>query len=167
MQYSTTYCRRHRRSPTTDEETAPINLRSNSLLAYLVVILMIFAPGFAISALDAQTAATLTGTIVDASAAALPGVSVTLRQPGTGLSRTATTGPDGRYVLAGMPAGAYELRAELAGFRPLVRTQLILTVGETATLPLAMVIRSALDHLWAALIDSTKSCFPCTRDGDA
>ena len=48
----------------------------------------------------------------------LPGVALTLTQPSTGLTRTTVSGRDGRFVLAVLPAGAYELRAELSGFRP-------------------------------------------------
>ena len=46
---------------------------------------------------------------------------LTLTQPDTGLTRTAVTGTDGRFVFAGLPAGAYELRAELSGFGTQVR----------------------------------------------
>ena len=65
--------------------------------------------------LSAQTSATLTGQVADSSQAVLPGVALTLTQPSTGLTRTAVSGRDGRFVLAVLPAGAYELRAELAG----------------------------------------------------
>ncbi|MQA31875.1 MAG: TonB-dependent receptor plug domain-containing protein [Luteitalea sp.] len=88
----------------------------------------------------AQTTATMTGTISDASGAALPGVRLTLRHTATGLTRTLVTGNDGRFVFAGAPVGDYELRAELSGFRTVVRQGLQLTVGETVSLPLAMEI---------------------------
>lgn len=82
----------------------------------------------------AQTTATLNGSLVDSSGGALPGVQLALRELSTGLARSGVSGPDGRFVFAGLPVGRFELRAELAGFRPLVRN-LELTVGETLTLP--------------------------------
>ena len=47
----------------------------------------------------AQTAATVAGTVQDTSGAPLTGVSVTAKSGATGLTRTTTTGPEGRYVL--------------------------------------------------------------------
>ena len=40
------------------------------------------------------------------------------------------TGPEGRYVIAGLPPGVYELRAELASFKPHVRRGLQLTIAQ-------------------------------------
>jgi hypothetical protein len=89
---------------------------------------------------SAQTAATLTGTIADASGGALPGVHLSLRNAGTGLIRTATSGTDGRFVFAGIPAGTYELRAELSGFRTVVRQGLAVSVAQSLSVPLVMEI---------------------------
>jgi hypothetical protein len=58
----------------------------------------------------------LSGIVQDDSQAVLPGVTLTLSNSETGLSRTVTTNESGRYVFGGMPAGTYVLRAELAGF---------------------------------------------------
>ena len=90
--------------------------------------------------LHAQTAATVTGTVTDTSGATLPGVNLTLQHTATGLIRTLVTGTDGRFVFAGIPVGDYSLRAELMGFRPLVRQGLVLTVGQTVSVPLEMAV---------------------------
>jgi hypothetical protein len=83
----------------------------------------------------AQTTATLSGSIVDSSGGLLPGVQVTVRQLATGFTRSTTTATDGRFVIAGMSAGPYELRAELSGFRPASRADIVVTVGAAVTLP--------------------------------
>ncbi len=83
----------------------------------------------------AQTTATLTGSVIDASGRPLAAVQVTVRQPATGFARTMATGDDGRFVAAGLSAGLYELRAELTGFRPTATTDILLTVGENVALP--------------------------------
>jgi hypothetical protein len=100
-------------------------------LARIVAIVVL---GFARFA-AAQTTATLSGSIVDASGALLPGVQITVRQLATGFTRSTTTGGDGRFVVAGISAGPYELRAELSGFRPASRADIVVTVGEAVTLP--------------------------------
>ena len=88
----------------------------------------------------AQTASTITGTATDASGGALPGVSLTLQNAATGLLRTATTAADGRFVFAEIPAGTYNLRAELSGFRPVVRRDLPVTIAQALTVPVVMEI---------------------------
>jgi hypothetical protein len=104
----------------------------NSLISVCILLSGAAAPGFA------QTAATLTGTVVDSSGGALPGVALTLRNTGTGLTRAATSTPDGRFVFAGIPAGTYDLRADLSGFRSIVRQALSVTVAQSLTVPLVL-----------------------------
>lgn len=90
----------------------------------------------------AQTAATITGVVSDASGAILAGAQLTLTHTGTGLIRTAATGGDGRFVFAGVQPGAYDLRADMAGFQPYIRQALVLSVGETLSLPLVLQVGS-------------------------
>jgi hypothetical protein len=90
--------------------------------------------------LVAQTAATITGVVRDASGGALPRVQLTLRQTETSVTRSTASDHDGRFVFAVLPVGRYELRAELAGFRTLVRQDTPLTVGETRVLSLVMEV---------------------------
>jgi hypothetical protein len=101
-------------------------------LLTLCIIILGAAPA------KAQTTGTITGTVFDASGGALPGVALTLRNVGTSLMRAATSSADGRFVFAGIPAGGYELRAELSGFRPIVRQRLAVTVAESLSVPLVM-----------------------------
>ena len=89
---------------------------------------------------SAQTAATISGTVADTSGGALPGVALTLRNTGTGLTRTAVSEEQGRFVFAGIPAGTYDLRGELTGFRPVVRQAIPVTVAQSLTIPVVMEI---------------------------
>jgi hypothetical protein len=88
----------------------------------------------------AQTGATLAGVVQDVTGGVLPGVTVVVRHISTGATRQAVTGGDGRFTIAGLPAGNYEVRSELTGFRPLVRSGIALTVGENAALILRMEV---------------------------
>jgi hypothetical protein len=58
------------------------------------------------------------GTVTDPSGSVIAGAKVTAKNIGTGQQREATTGPDGAYVLAELPAGEYTVRAESAGLSP-------------------------------------------------
>lgn len=89
---------------------------------------------------SAQTTSTITGDIKDTNGALVVGVHVTAKHIDTGLSRTTTSETEGRFVFPGLPVGLYELRAELSGFEPLVRSNVILTVNETVDISLTMKI---------------------------
>ena len=54
--------------------------------------------------------ATVSGAITDPSGAVVPGVSVTIVSPGTGLKRSALTDTAGEYRFAGLPTGNYSLQ---------------------------------------------------------
>jgi hypothetical protein len=91
--------------------------------------------------IGAQTAmATVRGKIVDEQGAVLPGVLVTVRALETNLTRTVTTTDVGEYYLPNLPAGAYQLQATLDGFSPARREQLVLAVGQYATIDLTLKV---------------------------
>src|SRR5688500_15166360 len=79
----------------------------------------------------AQTMAALQGRVVDASGAGLPGASIALRDPGTGLTSVVTSDGQGRYYLAAIPAGSYQVSVEADGFRPMRIEALTFEVGRT------------------------------------
>ena len=87
----------------------------------------------------AQTAtATLVGRTLDQSEAALPNVKITLTQTTTGQTRTVTSDESGDFVFLLLPAGKYELTAELGGFQKLIRRELELQIDQRASLDLAL-----------------------------
>jgi hypothetical protein len=92
---------------------------------------------------SAQTSASLAGSVVDVTGGALQAVVINVRNTETGIARETTTDVNGRFVLAGLPVGEYEVRATLPGFRPLARTGILLTVGEQASLQLTLQVGAA------------------------
>lgn len=89
---------------------------------------------------SAQTTATLTGRVFDPSGAVLPGVTVTARSVDTGFQRVTVSDAQGRYTLAALTVGSYDIRAELAGFQTLVRQGVTLTVGDALVIDLTMAV---------------------------
>lgn len=102
------------------------------LLAFLLFISPLVPAAFA------QTAGTITGVVTDGSGAVLPGVAVTARQTDTGLVRSAVTNETGRYAIASLQPGTYEVRAELAGFKPHLRPDVTLAVAETLAINIVL-----------------------------
>src|SRR5918994_6035133 len=82
----------------------------------------------------------ITGSVLDASRTVVSGAQVSARHLETGLVRTAPTQADGRYVLPALPVGAYEIRVEMAGFRPLVRRGITLAVRELAVVDFTLEV---------------------------
>ena len=115
---------------------ARMNLGRMLILGAVVVVLTSALHGTA----AAQTAGTLAGRVLDESGAVLPGVTVSARHTNTRLERTTTSDAQGRYTLASLPPGPYELRAELSGFRPLLRTGLTLTIAQALAVDLTMTV---------------------------
>ena len=53
----------------------------------------------------------ISGTIKDQTGAVIPGAKVSLRNEGTDLTVTTTTGPDGSYIFSPVKIGTYEISA--------------------------------------------------------
>ena len=106
-------------------------------LSSLLLLIVLLAPPLNPFA-TAQTTGNIVGMVQDGNGAVLPGVTITARNVQTELVRSSVTGPEGRFVVAILPPGEYQLRAELAGFRPYVRRDLQVTIGQTLALTIKL-----------------------------
>ena len=96
---------------------------SVSLLAFLVA---------AISPAYGQiVGGTVSGTVHDATGAALSGARVTVRQIETGATRTLITGADGRYAAPSVPVGDYTITAAHDGFAAQERMGITLAIAQS------------------------------------
>src|SRR6476661_4207901 len=84
----------------------------------------------------------LRGRVVDAQGAALPGVTVNVKNQETGMFRDTVSGPDGSFIASGLVPGTYQVSAELQGFKKFERKDLRLEVGKTSSIDVAMAIGS-------------------------
>jgi hypothetical protein len=89
---------------------------------------------------SAQTleSAQIRGIVYDQTKAALPGATVTLTNAATGFTRTVATNADGAYNFAQVPAGTYNMHAELSGFAPTQVTGLVASIGAALTYDITM-----------------------------
>ncbi len=87
---------------------------------------------------QAQTGASLSGTVTDQTGAPLRDVKVTVRSVDTGETRTITTDGGGRYQTSGLPLGHIEIRVAKHGFADETRTGISLAVGENAMVDIKM-----------------------------
>ncbi len=87
--------------------------------------------------------ASISGRVTDASNAAVPGATVTIKNTATAATQTASTDEQGRYALLDLPIGPYDLTISKAGFQNLARTGLQLTVGAAPVLDFQMTVGQA------------------------
>src|SRR5262245_19911186 len=89
---------------------------------------------------QAVAVAQLSGTVLDDSGGALPGVEVTVTQTDTGMTRFVITGEKGEYVFTNLPVGPYKLTTKLEGFSHFEQTGIVLAVGDTRSVNVNMKV---------------------------
>jgi hypothetical protein len=93
------------------------------------IIAMALALTLVVSAVHAQSTATLQGSVFDATGAIVPGATVSVRDGSTGFDRSVRTDGEGRFHVTAIPAGSYEVTATAKGFRSEVIKEFRLEVG--------------------------------------
>jgi hypothetical protein len=109
---------------------------SRSKLLSLVVLAL-----FAAVPLMAQTGTSnISGRVVDAKEAVLPGAVVTLTNEATRVTQTQTTSESGVYAFSSLPPGNYTITVEASGFKTFNSTGNILTVGSPLVVNVTMEV---------------------------
>src|SRR5262245_28904346 len=88
----------------------------------------------------------VSGIAHDKASAVLPGVVVTLTSE-LAAPRETTTAGRGEFRFSDLDPGAYSVRAELAGFAPLVRRDIIVGVGASVEITIEMVVADVLEDV--------------------
>ncbi len=101
-------------------------------MVYLRRILSIFVFALCAAAIaGAQENAEITGTVTDATGAAVPNATVTITHQATNSARTTQTSGSGLYDFSGLQIGTYNLQVSAAGFKAYAQAGLILNVAQT------------------------------------
>ena len=118
-------------------------------MRFIVVSLAAFAllTGGARPAVGQETGGSIAGTIADAQGAAMPGVTVSLRNEGTNAQLNTVTNTDGNYVLPFVSIGRYTLTASLSGFSTTKRENIEVRVGDRLRLDLALQLGSLTEEV--------------------
>ncbi|MGP8247792.1 MAG: TonB-dependent receptor [Bryobacteraceae bacterium] len=89
----------------------------------------------------------LVGVVRDSSGAAVPGVTIKITNTGTGAVRREVTEDTGLYRANLLDVGTYTLEAEKAGFKKVVKSGILLPVGETITLDFSLEVGGLTDTI--------------------
>jgi hypothetical protein len=113
-----------------------MRVRAIRLAATVIVSLAIAA-----TPAVAQVATTaIEGVVTDSSGAAIPGVSIEIRNVDTNLSRSLVSDPEGRFAALQLPPGRYSVTLKLAGFTSVTLDNVLATVGDTIRLNPSMKV---------------------------
>lgn len=116
--------------------------RSSRFLGMLGLIFALELLAFNFSQVHAQTVSTgaIAGTVTDPSGAAIPSVSIAATEKATSSKRVVQSDSSGGYRFNLLSPGEYELRFEAAGFKTVVPPAVKVTVTETTTLNVQLIL---------------------------
>src|SRR5580700_8372520 len=99
--------------------------------------------------LNAQTTAVaeVSGTVSDATGAALVGAQVTMTETDKDSVHSATTDASGRYVLPNLPVGPYRLEVKANGFKDYIQSGIVLVVNNNIQINVAMQVGSISERV--------------------
>ena len=95
----------------------------------------------------AQFSSAIQGTITDASQAAVPEASVTLKNNATGITRETTTSAEGFFRFSSLGAGTYALSVQKAGFSPSTRDNIAVGITEIARVDFALSVGQVAEQV--------------------
>ncbi len=87
----------------------------------------------------------VTGRVTDPSGAVIPGVEMTITNVATGAARTVVSNEQGIYSATQLAPGTYNIKAELAGFKPKAANNIALPVEVTVTLNFPLEVGAVTD----------------------
>jgi outer membrane receptor protein involved in Fe transport len=90
------------------------------------------------SAAMAQNTGSISGEVKDEKQAVITGATVNVRNVSTNETRTAQTNADGRYHIAGVPVGSYEITVESTGFAKHQQSGITLALNQSAVVDVTM-----------------------------
>jgi hypothetical protein len=127
--------------------TIPYFRRPAGMNRIIVAMIALCSTALATPAMAQQTTGSITGRIVDAQGAAVPGVTVTTTQTQTAFTRTDVTDAEGIYRLPALPVGTYDITAELQGFSKVENKGVIVNVGQTLDIAMTLKVASLAESI--------------------
>lgn len=93
------------------------------------------------------TTGTIFGVVRDQSGAVIPGVTVSVRNEGTGLEREFISSEQGSFNFPALPNGTYTIAAELTGFEKFAKSGIILDVNQNYRVDIVLTVGALTDQV--------------------
>jgi hypothetical protein len=104
----------------------------------------------------------VTGIVIDASGALIPGAKITLTNAASGFKTDTVSTGTGNYTLPGLPAGMYALQVESAGFSRYEQTNITVQVAVTTRVEVKLKVGTATESVQV----TAESSLLKTEDGE-
>jgi outer membrane receptor protein involved in Fe transport len=117
-------------------------MKIRSAQRLFLVFVCFFAFSSAVFAQGGTANATLSGTVTDASGAAIANAMITVRNADTNISYPTSSNDRGFYAVANLPPGTYELKASYTGFANYTQTGIVVAVAGVVTVNVALQVAS-------------------------
>jgi len=101
-----------------------------------LMILVLLCPGLGLHA--QVTGARLTGQVTDTTGAVIPEAQITITNTGTNAVTKGVSDQQGEYTIPSLPAGPYKILSTANGFADTLQTNIILTIGQNATINIVL-----------------------------
>src|SRR5580658_10386373 len=111
---------------------------------------VLFAILLAALCLTAQNTANISGTVTDASGAAVSGADVAAINVGNSAKREAKTNAEGQYVFELLPVGEYRIEVNANGFKKFVRTGVVLDIDQSARIDAPLTVGAVTEQVTVA-----------------
>jgi hypothetical protein len=105
---------------------------------------------FAVAAAAQPATVRLSGRVSDPQQAPVAGATITAHNLATALETTTTSGSDGRYTLASLPPGRYDIEVKVDGFSIFRTERLVLAVGQDRELDVPLTLRAVQETIVVA-----------------
>jgi hypothetical protein len=116
------------------------------LRTYSVVLVLALAV-FCCGRLNAGVTASISGTVMDSSGAAVVGATVTATNLDTGIATTQTTNGQGFYSFQSLPLGKYTIEVQQKGFKVYLKTGLVLDVNDALVVDVPLQVGQSTEKI--------------------
>src|SRR6202795_4153826 len=107
-------------------------------IAFFVLTVACFLPAEALA--QGETTSAIVGQVRDTTNAVVPGASVTIANPETGLRRSAKTDDAGRFNFPQLKPGTYSVKVEAQGFEPQRNDNVVSGLGQKQTIDFTLKV---------------------------
>lgn len=106
-------------------------LRTIAITKWLTIVILFVSSFIYVS--GQTTFGRISGTVTDATGAAVPNATVTVANPATSFSRNVTTDDSGFYTVTNVPVGTYTVSVEMQNFKKAVRAENVVNADSRIT----------------------------------
>lgn len=115
-------------------------IQSTFGIPFLLCSILVLFLSSGVAAFGQAGRGAISGSVMDQTGAVVPGASVTLLDPATGVARHTTSNAAGHYAFISLNPGAYRVTATQSGFTTIIQNDVQVTVDQTTTVDLALKV---------------------------